>query len=63
MEIVQSDPCTFSVDKTPPEAPTAQHRGIQQKQKHTSNRCEIESTCSFSRNEQPSSLESTRQVA
>ena len=27
MEIPQSDPCTFSVNKTPPESPTARHRG------------------------------------
>ena len=27
MEIAQSDPCTFSADKTPTESPTARHRG------------------------------------
>ena len=35
MEIAQSDPCTFSVDETPPEAPTARHHGTQQRRKHT----------------------------
>ena len=49
--------------ETPPKAPTAWHRRTQQRQKRTSNRCEIESTCTFSRNEQPSSLESACQVA
>ena len=63
MEIAQSDPCTFSLDKMPPESLTAQHRRTQQMRKRTSNRCEIEGTCTFSWNEQPNSLESARQVA
>jgi len=50
MGIAQSDPCTFSVDKSPPEAPTARHRGTKHRRKRMANRCEIESTCTFSRN-------------
>ena len=55
MEIAQSDPCTFSVDKTPLESPHGT-AGPNNWQKRMSNRCDIEKTTKQLGERSPSGL-------